>query len=127
MVKLCQARVSPGSEDGDCGTVRMLYPSMAIFSHSCSPNTQALHRPDYGLSLTATRAIKAGEEITDTYTELWGSVVTRRQDINNWFFDCSCQRCQHQGDLGSDLETWRCWRRPPPSSSRFTAEELPGW
>ena len=96
MMLLVQARLSPGSVDGESGEVRMIYPSMAIFSHSCSPNTQALHRPDYGLVLTATRTIRAGEEITVTYTELWGSAVTRRQDINNWFFQCSCWRCQHQ-------------------------------
>ena len=88
----------------------MLYPSMAIFSHSCSPSTQALHRPDHGLTLTATRTIRAGEEITVTYTELWGGAVHRREDITNWFFHCSCQRCQDQEDLGSDLDTWRCWR-----------------
>ena len=96
LMTLLQARVSPGSEDADCGVVRMLYPSMAIFSHSCSPTTQALHRPDYGLTLTATRTIRAGEEITITYTELWGSAVHRKQDINNWFFHCSCERCQDQ-------------------------------
>ena len=39
-------------------SVRMLYPSMAILSHSCCPNTQALHRPGYGLTLTATRDIR---------------------------------------------------------------------
>ena len=26
--------------DGEVGEVRMLYPSLALFSHSCSPNTQ---------------------------------------------------------------------------------------
>ena len=26
--------------DGEVGEVRMLYPSLALFSHSCSPNAQ---------------------------------------------------------------------------------------
>ena len=26
--------------DGEVGEVRMLFPSLALFSHSCSPNTQ---------------------------------------------------------------------------------------
>ena len=36
---------------------------------------------------------RAGEELTDTYTDLWGSLVHRRQDISNWFFECGCERC----------------------------------
>ena len=36
---------------------------------------------------------RAGEELTDTYTELWGGLVHRRQDISNWFFECGCERC----------------------------------
>ena len=36
---------------------------------------------------------RAGEELTDTYTDLWGGLVHRRQDISNWFFECGCERC----------------------------------
>ena len=123
LISLCQASLSPGSEEGESGVVRMLYPSMAIFSHSCSPNTQALHRPDYGLTLTTTRTIRAGEEITVTYTELWGSAVHRKQDINNWFFQCSCERCQDQEV--STLDKLCSGRSPAKARTRYVYRCLP--
>ena len=36
----CSARIGD-CEDSEQGEVRMLYPGMSVFSHSCSPNTQA--------------------------------------------------------------------------------------
>ena len=41
----CSARISGDSGDSDQGEVRMLYPGMSVFSHSCSPNTQAGRPP----------------------------------------------------------------------------------
>ena len=110
----CGARISSEERpvtDEEQGEVRMLYPSMSIFSHSCSPNTQAVNMVDYGLALRATRDIMAGEELTITYSGLLGSSVARREDINNnWFFTCICDRCSSQ-DFGSHLDSWRC-RQP---------------
>ena len=105
------ARISSGESpvsDEEQGEVRMLYPSMSIFSHSCSPNTQALNTLQYGLALRATKDLKAGEELTITYSNLLGSSVSRREDItNNWYFSCTCSRCSSQ-DFGSELDSWRC-------------------
>ena len=42
-------------QDSEQGEVRMWFPSMSIFSHSCSPNTEALARTKHGLALSATR------------------------------------------------------------------------
>ena len=42
-------------QDSEQGKVRMWFPSMSIFSHSCSPNTEALARTKHGLALSATR------------------------------------------------------------------------
>ena len=36
----CSARIG-ASQDWEQGEVRMLYPGMSVFSHSCRPNTQA--------------------------------------------------------------------------------------
>ena len=97
------------SEDGEVGEVRMLYPSLALFSHSCAPNTQTLHQPQYGIAISSTKPIMRGEEITITYTNLLGSSVARRKDIQeNWFFDCRCQRCLSQDDFGSNTHSWKC-------------------
>merc|ERR1719362_1644590 len=87
----------------------MLYPSLALFSHSCSPNTQTLHQPDYGIAISSTKPILKGEEITITYTNLLGSSEARRRDIQtNWFFDCQCQRCLSLDDFGSNTDSWKC-------------------
>ena len=87
----------------------MWYPSMSIFSHSCCPNTEALARTKYGLALSTNRAVKKDEELTIPYTSLWGSSVARKEDIvNNWYFQCSCDRCGSEDDWGSHLDTVRC-------------------
>ena len=57
----CSARISSSGSDDEQGEVRMLYPSLSIFSHTCSPNTQAVNTADYGMALRATRDVKAGE------------------------------------------------------------------
>ena len=87
----------------------MLYPSLALFSHSCAPNTQTLHQPHYGIAISSTKAITRGEEITITYTDLLGSSVARKKDIQeNWFFQCQCQRCLSPDDFGSNTDSWKC-------------------
>ena len=103
----CSAKIG-ASQDSEQGEVRMLYPGMSVFSHSCRPNSQSLHRADYGLALVATRDIQAGTELTITYCSLLGSSVARREDItNNWYFTCQCDRCSDQ-DRGANLDTWWC-------------------
>ena len=87
----------------------MLYPSLALFSHSCAPNTQTLHQPHYGIAISSTKAIPRGEEITITYCNLLGSSIARKRDIQeNWFFDCQCQRCLSPDDFGSNTDSWKC-------------------
>ena len=107
----------------------MLYPSMCLCSHSCSPNTQSLHKPNYAMELRfndfkciiksnelvyffshrATKNIAKGEEITTTYTSLWESPVSRKKELyKNWFFTCKCERCLSGNDFGSNLDSWKC-------------------
>ena len=87
----------------------MWYPSMCLFSHSCCPNLEAVNRSKYGLALCATKSVKKDEELTITYTSLWGSSVARKEDIsNNWYFRCSCDRCEDRNDFGSNLDTLKC-------------------
>ena len=87
----------------------MIYPSMALFSHSCCPNTEALCRTKHGLALSSTRPIKKGEELTLSYTSLWMSPSARKEDLTkNWFFTCACERCRDETDFGSNLDTVIC-------------------
>jgi len=56
------------SEDKDLATIRVLYPSMSIMSHSCIPNTRTIHQSNYTLEVRAMRKVKLGEELTISYT-----------------------------------------------------------
>ena len=115
-----QDKISEDTGDGELGEARMIFPSLALFSHSCSPNTQCLHQPHYGIAISSTKPITKGEEITITYTNLLGSSVARRSDIQkNWFFDCQCARCLSPDDFGANTDSWKCddsscegWVRP---------------
>ena len=55
-------------EDSELATVRVLYPSMSLMSHSCIPNVRTIHRPGYILEARVNRIVKLGEELTISYT-----------------------------------------------------------
>ena len=64
----------PAREDGmeeeeeDRATVRVLYPSMSLMSHSCMPNTRTIHRSSYILEARVMRPVGKGEEFAISYT-----------------------------------------------------------
>jgi len=55
------------TDDIELATVRVLYPSMSIMSHSCIPNTRTIHHSNYVLEVRAMRSVKHGEELTISY------------------------------------------------------------
>ena len=55
-------------EERDMATVRVLYPSMSIMSHSCIPNTRTIHHSGYILAARTIREVKKGKEFTISYT-----------------------------------------------------------
>jgi SET domain len=60
--------ISNNTGEGELATVRVLYPTMSIMSHSCIPNTRTIHRSDYILEARSMRQVKKGEELTISYT-----------------------------------------------------------
>lgn len=81
-----------------------LYPTAALFNHSCDPN---LVRTNIGRKMisVAARDIGKGEEVVDCYGLPWYSKTRDiRQDITARFyrFTCQCQPCR-EGWVTSDM------------------------
>ena len=82
-------RWSPMAELQELGAG--LYPTAALFNHSCDPN---IVRTNIGRSMISvtTRTIRAGEEIHDCYGLPWYSKTRDlRQEITSKFYKFSCQ------------------------------------
>eukprot|EP01089_Gocevia_fonbrunei_P020741 TRINITY_DN7795_c0_g1_i1.p1 TRINITY_DN7795_c0_g1~~TRINITY_DN7795_c0_g1_i1.p1 ORF type:complete len:480 (-),score=91.79 TRINITY_DN7795_c0_g1_i1:17-1456(-) len=71
-----------------------LYPEASFFNHSCAPNCvySTILNGDY-IFVRAIRDIKAGEEICHSYIDLYLTCRERRQQLENYLFDCQCERC----------------------------------
>lgn len=86
-----------------------IYPLSAKLNHSCFPSAEYRLRPtllpDAGsnhvgrlagapLSMTLTRVVRSGEEITDCYTDMYTDRITRRNELlRAKQFICHCERC----------------------------------
>lgn len=75
------------------------FPRLARVNHSCAPNatTQPTEQPMQLLSLVATRAIAAGEEITINYLSDDAArrpVSLRSEILENFGFRCMCALCR---------------------------------
>ena len=94
---------NPGTEG------RAMYPTFAFMSHSCDYNSRHVVQKDSTMQVFAQRKIKAGQEVTITYSSLLTS-LPRRQDklASLWFFTCSCRRCVDPTELGSHISSVAC-------------------
>jgi hypothetical protein len=82
----------PGATPGaSCG----IYPQFARLNHSCNPNArQQFDAANQTMVLYAERAIAAGEELHDSYTDLEAGVAVRREQLLKYYhFLCDCPRC----------------------------------
>lgn len=71
-----------------------LYPSAAMFNHSCNPNCKLEGDHVARLVVTTAGQISAGAELTVSYVELDQPVAARRQALRRQYsFDCNCVRC----------------------------------
>jgi len=81
-----------------------LYPTAALFNHSCDPNIMRCNIGRRMISVTS-RVIMPGEEICDCYGLPWYSKTRdKRQEILSKFykFSCRCRACS-EGWVTSDL------------------------
>lgn len=71
------------------------YPSASCLNHSCIPNVDFLPNGIGRLTFVAIRNIRAGEELTITYTDIITQSSKERQETlrEDYFFTCTCERC----------------------------------
>lgn len=73
-----------------------VYPSASMFNHSCSPNIVKT-RVNNSVVFKTLRDIAAGEELCINYGyTLEETVEVRRKDLQEWFFECSCEQCEKE-------------------------------
>ena len=98
---------------GCSGSVRGLFPILCLSNASCDPSAIAEEErreeeetgpPVY--VLRARRAILAGEEITVSYCpRAWRKSKRKKELLENWGFDCNCDRCSRPYD---DTLVYKC-------------------
>lgn len=83
-----------------------MFPVHACLNHSCDNNAEVSNGEldgNYGVQVTAKRAIKKGEEIFITYIETALPRMLRRAWLFKSFnFWCQCRRCQFEGDQATE-------------------------
>lgn len=74
-----------------------LFPWARTFNHACAPNCHSV-RLGGNMALFATRAIRAGEELTHSYLPL--AVLARPAALRrpHLHFPCSCARCKAEAE-----------------------------
>lgn len=70
-----------------------LFLAPSLINHSCLPNCFRVHVGDVVL-IRASRAIRAGEELTVSYVPVDSSQSDRKASLARWGFVCTCPRCQ---------------------------------
>jgi SET domain len=67
-------------------------------NHSCDPNVEVkITGRTSGITVTAKRDIRGGEELLTTYVNPNDELNKRRYDLRiNWGFICSCPRCKEE-------------------------------
>ena len=86
-----------------------MYPTFAFMSHSCDYNARHVIQTDKTMQVFAQKKIKAGQEVTITYTGLLTSLPRRQDKLSSlWFFTCECDRCIDPTELGSHISSVAC-------------------
>ena len=104
------------------------YPDAALLNHSCAPNCVLAFAGNV-LEVRAIRAIKGGEELTHSYTDLCQPTATRREILRAQYgFVCDCSRCVNgvktkaEGLDVDSLLVRDAMRAVPPSASPSAPE-----
>ncbi|KAH1417604.1 hypothetical protein KXX32_009427, partial [Aspergillus fumigatus] len=68
----------------------------SFMNHSCDPNAFVFFEGSQ-MRVRTLRPLRAGEEITQTYVDLSGSVFSRQVATQkDYFFKCACERCKNE-------------------------------
>jgi len=89
----------------------VLYNRISMCSHSCDPSCCWSYGDDDAFVLRARVSLKKGDELTISYLQdedLLKSTAVRRQKLQNWRFECTCERCSLNIDVGRGFRCRKC-------------------
>jgi len=108
---------------------RRVYIHSSRFNHSCQPNVRMWKLPDYGYQMfcRATRKIKAGEELTFSYTSIIPFGLKNREFRQKYINDehdmiCSCDFCKAEVEDKNDIEAFEAFEKEELELKRLTDE-----
>eukprot|EP00931_Biecheleriopsis_adriatica_P063072 TRINITY_DN38149_c0_g1_i1.p1 TRINITY_DN38149_c0_g1~~TRINITY_DN38149_c0_g1_i1.p1 ORF type:complete len:512 (-),score=101.78 TRINITY_DN38149_c0_g1_i1:148-1683(-) len=92
-----------------------LVPFVAFCNHSCIPNMEVDFNHEVGAegiwcTVTTSRAVSAGEELTMEYIPVVAMPYAERQLAlsKQWGFTCECTRCIAEHSLSAEDAAWLC-------------------
>ncbi|XP_005188644.2 uncharacterized protein LOC101899433 [Musca domestica] len=93
----------------DYGTMKGVYLRGTILTHDCTPNTQIAIDDKYCMKIYASRAIEAGEIVTNCYTNVLLGTDERRKILKiTKNLKCHCKRCLDPTEFESHMSTLLC-------------------
>eukprot|EP00092_Neocalanus_flemingeri_P005018 GFUD01005395.1.p1 GENE.GFUD01005395.1~~GFUD01005395.1.p1 ORF type:complete len:523 (+),score=168.51 GFUD01005395.1:74-1570(+) len=98
--------------------VHLMFPLTAMLNHSCFPNiARSIQYTEKGFKIrvTASRPIKAGSQIFNSYIDILDPVLVRRKHLEETKnMICRCERCDDPTDLGTYGSAVLCRRCKGP-------------
>lgn len=88
-----------------------LYPLAAVMNHDCVPNIRYAYEKHGIMAVRASKLIRKGEQIFNSYTKfLWGTQQRRVHLAYSKNFLCKCTRCEDRTEFGSFMGALKCIR-----------------
>lgn len=106
----CMARVAATRASNSYGDG--VYELGSRFNHSCTPNCNQSDTGDGKMAIYSVRDVKAGEELTASYTDIDQPQEARQKHLDHYGFVCDCSACDLATEEGRRSEERRTeiWR-----------------
>lgn len=102
-----------------------IYYRASLFEHSCRPNLSKSFSEHNEILFWAPNAIKQGEHLTISYTDVLWETSNRRNHLQQTkHFDCDCERCSDVSEFGTYFSTLKCRKCP---EGMLAPKSLPEW
>jgi SET and MYND domain-containing protein len=88
-----------------------LYEKLAFLNHSCKPNCIAVFNGPT-CSIRTISNVEKDDELCIAYTELMRPQSVRHKELKEqYYFDCTCSRCVHETECGSEMNGLKCVKK----------------
>ena len=86
-----------------------LYPVVALMSHSCRPNLEAMPQAGRHFGFRVATAIAKGDQLTIAYLPWLSHRLSLRRELRaKWLFECRCSRCEDATEAGTFMSSPLC-------------------